>query len=51
MPQKSKQKDRPLKVNAVYAPPSPEADEAWLRALKILMGCEPKEEGNDRTAT
>ena len=48
MPQSKKrqppQKDRPLKVNVVYAPPSREADECWLRALKILMEAAPEPE-------
>jgi hypothetical protein len=45
---KKKQKDRPLKVRVVYAKPSPEADAAWLRALKILMETEPKDNHDGR---
>ena len=39
---KQRQKDHPLKVNVVYAKPSREGDEAWLRALKILMEAKPE---------
>ncbi len=45
MPQSEKRKPRPdppLEVNIIYAKPSAEGDEAWLRALKILMATEPE---------
>jgi hypothetical protein len=34
------EREPPLKVTAVFAPPSAEGEEAWLRALKILMETE-----------
>ena len=39
----------PLRVNVVYAKPAPEGDEAWLRALKILMETEPKKRRKGKT--
>jgi hypothetical protein len=36
-------RDRPLKIRAVFAKPSKEGDEAWLRALKILLATETEE--------
>jgi hypothetical protein len=39
-----KRRDPPLKVRAVFAKPSKEGDERWLKALKILLATEPAEE-------
>ena len=39
-------RDPPLKVRAVYAKPSKEGDECWLRALKILLATEEARGGN-----
>jgi hypothetical protein len=38
-----KRRDRPLKVRAVFAKPSADGDERWLKALKILLATEPEE--------
>jgi hypothetical protein len=41
--------DPPLKVRTVFAKPSKEGDEAWLRALRILLATEPAEEADGGT--
>lgn len=53
MAQRTKRRERPLKVNVTYAKPSPEADDCWLRALKILMDAteKPPEAGEKQIET
>jgi hypothetical protein len=44
MAQSKPRRDPPLKVHIRYAPPTPEADACWRRALQVLMEAKPKED-------